>query len=209
PEIEGDAPVAFKQQFAVLANPVILSALLLVLFREIGNSVMFTYVTSYLGTILQRSASDIGFIMLTFGIAGALGSRLGGSAIDKWGSVRIIVISLTGHVLTLALLPLAVHSFPLAMMLLSLWVMSMFIMGPATQTYFIEKAPQSANLIISLNTSVTQVGLAAGAGVGGMAVTLNSTVLYNPWVASIALLLSFAAAAVSIRKSRKPQAVAA
>jgi DHA1 family putative efflux transporter-like MFS transporter len=41
----------------------------------------------------------------------------------------------------------------------------------------------------SLNTSVTQEGIAAGAGMGDIAVTLNTTVLYNPWVASAALLL--------------------
>jgi MFS transporter, DHA1 family, putative efflux transporter len=210
PEIDGDAPVPFNRQFTVFANPIILSALLLVLFREAGNSVMFTYLTSFLVTILHRSASDIGFIMLAFGIAGAIGSRLGGSAVDKWGSVRMIVISMIVHVVTLAMLPLAIHSFAFAIALLFLWVISMFLMGPATQTYFIEKAPQSSNLIISLNTSVTQVGLAIGAAVGGMAVTLNATVMYNPWVASAAQILAFTAAIVSIQMSRRTtQAVSA
>lgn len=199
PEIEGDAAVPFRRQLALLANPVILSALLLVLFRETGNAIMFTYLTSFLDTILHRSVSDIGFIMLAFGIAGAIGSRIGGSAVDKWGTVRMMVVSMVFHVGTLALLPLAVRSFPLAITLLSLWIVSMFIMGPATQAYFIEKAPQSSNLIISLNTSVTQIGLAAGAGAGGIAVTWNATVLYNPWVASAALLLALSAAVVSIR----------
>jgi DHA1 family putative efflux transporter-like MFS transporter len=203
PEIEGDAPVPFSRQFTVLANPIILSALWLVLFREVGNSVMFTYLTSFLDKILHRSASDIGFIMLAFGIAGAIGSRIGGSAVDKWGSMRMMVISMIVHVITLALLPLSIHTIPIAIALLSMWVMSMFIMGPATQTYFIEKAPQSSNLIISLNTSVTQVGLATGASVGGIAITLNATVLYNPWVASVALLLAFTAAIVSFQKNKK------
>jgi DHA1 family putative efflux transporter-like MFS transporter len=205
PEIEGDSPVPFSRQFTVFANPVILFALLLVLFREAGNSVMFTYLTSFLADILHRSASEIGFIMLAFGIAGAIGSRIGGSAIDKWGSMRMMVISMIGHVITLALLPLTIHLFPLAIVLLSLWIMSMFIMGPATQTYFIEKAPLSSNLIISLNISVTQIGLAVGASLGGIAVTANATVLYNPWVASTALLLAFTAAMLSFHKSRRPK----
>ncbi|WP_053374493.1 MFS transporter [Paenibacillus sp. FJAT-27812] len=203
PKIEGDAPVPFRKQFTVLANPVILTALLLVLFREAGNSIMFTYLTSFLDSILHRSVSSTMFIMLAFGIAGAIGSRLGGSAVDKWGSVRIMVISMVSHVITLGLLPLAIRSFPVAITLLSLWVMSMFIMGPATQTYFIEKAPQSSNLVISLNTSVTQIGLAIGAGVGGIAVTWNETVLYNPWMASAALFLAFIAAIISFQKSKK------
>jgi DHA1 family putative efflux transporter-like MFS transporter len=207
PEIEGDVPVIFSRQFSILKNPIILSALLFVLLREAGNSIMFTYLTTFLDKILHRDASDIGFIMLTFGIAGAIGSRLGGSAVDKWGSVRMMVISMTTHVVTLALLPLAIHSFPSAIGLLSLWVMSMFVMGPATQTYFIEKAPQSANLIISLNTSVIQLGLAVGASMGGLALTLNGTVFYSPWVASVTLFLALAAAMVSFKRNSMVKSV--
>ncbi|MCK9858818.1 MFS transporter [Paenibacillus sp. ATY16] len=202
PQIEGDAPVPFKQQMGLLANPVIFYALLLVLFREAGNSVMFTYIASFLGDILHRSSAEIGLMMLVFGLAGAVGSRIGGSAVDKWGSAKLILIGVTIHVIALLLLPLAVHSFPVAITLLSLWIMSMFTLGPATQTYFIERAPQASNLIISLNISVTQVGIAAGASVGGLVVNWQDTVLYNPLAAGLVLILSLAAAVASIRKSR-------
>ncbi|MFC0211635.1 MFS transporter [Paenibacillus chartarius] len=202
PEMEGDEQVPFGKQLSVLTNPVIFVALLFVLLREGGTSVMYTYMSSFLDSILHRSPADIGLIMLAIGAAGAIGSRAGGSAVDRWRSVPVIVVSMIVQVTALALLPPAVHSFPLAMGLLALWVMSMFVMGPATQTYFIEKAPKSANLIISLNLSVTQIGLAAGAAAGGMAVTANATVLYNPWVAAFALLLAFTAIIVSIRRSK-------
>ncbi|WP_127495996.1 MFS transporter [Paenibacillus glycanilyticus] len=202
PQIEGDAPVPFKQQMGLLANPVIFYALLLVLFREAGNSVMFTYIASFLGDILHRSSAEIGLMMLVFGLAGAVGSRIGGSAVDKWGSAKLILIGVTIHVIALLLLPLAVHSFPVAITLLSLWIMSMFTLGPATQTYFIERAPQASNLIISLNISVTQVGIAAGASVGGLVVNWQDTVLYNPLAAGLILIFALTSAAVSIRKSR-------
>ncbi|GLX66510.1 MFS transporter [Paenibacillus glycanilyticus] len=203
PNLEGDAPVPFKRQFEVLANPVIFYALLLVLFREAGNSVMFTYIASFLGNILSRSASEIGWMMLLFGVAGAIGSRIGGSAVDKWGSAKLIIVGVMVHVIALLLLPLAIHSFPVAITLLSLWIMSMFVLGPATQTYFIERAPQSANLIISLNVSVTQMGIAIGASIGGLVVNWNDTVLYNPLAAGLVLILAFASAVLSIRKSKQ------
>jgi Arabinose efflux permease len=203
PQIEGDAPVPFRQQLGVLANPVIFFALMLVLFREAGNSVMFTYIASFLGDILHRSTAEIGLMMLLFGLAGAVGSRIGGSAVDKWGSAKLIMIGVAIHVIALLLLPLMVYSFPLAISLLSLWIMSMFTLGPATQTYFIERAPQSSNLIISLNISVTQVGIAAGASVGGLVVNWQDTVLYNPLAAGLVLILALVAAAISIRKSKQ------
>jgi DHA1 family putative efflux transporter-like MFS transporter len=201
PEIENDAQLPFGKQFAVLTSPVLLVALLFVLLRETGTSVMYTYLSSFLGSVLHRSSADIGIMMLAIGIAGAVGSRVGGFAVDKWRSARVIMASLIVQTFALALLPLAVHSFPLAVALLALWALSMFVLGPASQTYFIEKEPQSANMIISLSLSVTQIGLAAGAAAGGIAVTTSATVLYNPWVAAAALMMAFAAIIVSIRRS--------
>jgi len=202
PEMEGDAQVPFGMQIAALTKPVIFVALLFVLLRETGTSIMYTYLSSFLDSVLHRSSAEIGFMMLAIGLAGAVGSRLGGLAVDKWRSARVIVASVIVQTSALALLPLAVHSFSYAIILLAVWALSMFVLGPATQTYFIEKAPQSSNLIISLNLSITQIGLATGAAAGGMAVTMNATVLYNPWVAAFALLLSFAAIFVSIRRSK-------
>lgn len=62
---------------------------------------------------------------------------------------------------------------------------SMFVVGPAIQTYFIQQAPQSANLVLSINTSIIHLGLAAGAGAGGAmidAAATPSTIL--GWLAS-------------------------
>jgi len=106
-------------------------------------------------------------------------------------------------IVALMLIPTAIPSFPLSIGLMSLWILSMFVMGPTIQAFFIEKAPQSSGLVISLNISVTQVGLAAGAGIGGMAVSYNETVLYNPWVAGALVLLALAAAVVSIWSGKR------
>jgi DHA1 family putative efflux transporter-like MFS transporter len=77
---------------------------------------------------------------------------------------------------------------------------------PAIQTYFIQQAPQSSNLILGLNTSVLHLGVAAGAGMGGLMVESTSTVLHNPWLASAAALISLATAFVSAtRKGRTQQ----
>ncbi|UUZ85740.1 MFS transporter [Paenibacillus sp. P26] len=85
PEMEGDAPVPFRQQFKVLGSMVIVSGLLLTFFRESGNSVLFTYLTAFIKDVFHLEASDISIIMLLFGILGAFGSRLGGYGVDRWG----------------------------------------------------------------------------------------------------------------------------
>ncbi|AZN38781.1 MFS transporter [Paenibacillus albus] len=197
PDIDGDATVRFGQQFKVLGSTVIVSALFLTFFKESGNSVFFTYLTPFLQDILHLKASSVSVIMLVFGIIGTIGSRLGGYGIDRWGAARIITISIIVHAAVLALLPSVTGSLAVEIILLSFMVLAMFASGPAIQTYFIQQAPQSSNLVLSLNTSIIHLGLAAGAGAGGAMINATSTLRYNPWLASIIVAFGLAAAIVS------------
>jgi DHA1 family putative efflux transporter-like MFS transporter len=203
PEIEGDAPVPFRQQFKVLGSVVIVSALFLTFFRESGNSVLFTYLTPFIRDILHLEASAISIVMLVFGIFGAIGSRVGGYVVDRWGAARVIAYSTIVHAAVLALLPLFASWPVIGLALIAIMVVSMFAAGPAVQTYFIQQAPQSSNLILSLNTSVIHLGLAAGAGAGGVMAGATSTVLYNPWLSGFVVALALAAAFVSFSVGRK------
>ncbi|WP_199614590.1 MFS transporter [Paenibacillus alkalitolerans] len=209
PEIEGDAPIPFKQQLLVLTNPIILAGLFITFFREAGNSIMYTYLTPFLANIMHLHSAEIGLTMLIFGIAGVVGSRFGGFAVDKWGTSRMIIISFTVPVASLALLPVVTASLLAGIGLLTVWICSTFVSAPALQTYFIQQAPQSSSLVLSLNTSVIHLGLAAGAGLGGAVINSTSTVLYNPWAASIAIALGLVAAAASFSFRKSKQTVPA
>ncbi|WP_025851874.1 MFS transporter [Paenibacillus ehimensis] len=203
PDLEGDAPVSFRQQFKVLGSVVVVSGLLLTFFRESGNSVLFTYLTPYIQDILHIKASNISIILLAFGIFGAIGSRLGGYGVDRWGAARIIAFSIAVHIAALAVLPFVSEVPGIGLALLAIIVLSMFANGPAIQSYFIQQAPESSNLVLSLNTSIVHLGLAAGAGTGGFMVNATSTLLFNPWVAGVILVLGLAAALVSFSRGKK------
>ncbi|GAA3411542.1 MFS transporter [Paenibacillus hodogayensis] len=203
PEIDGDAPISFRQQFKVLGSVVIVSGLFLTFFRESGNSVLFTYLTPFMQDILHLKASNIGMVMLVLGVVGAVGTRLGGYGIDRWGAARILAFSTIVLAAVLALLPLFAGSTTIGLLLISLQVLSLFMAGPATQTYFIQQAPQSSGLVLSLNTSIVHLGLAAGAGAGGAMITANSTVLYNPWMASFLVTLALLSAFFSFSMGKK------
>lgn len=203
PDIEGDAPVPFLQQFKVLGSVVIVSGLFVTFFKETGNSVLFTYLIPYMQNILHVQPYYSSIIMLVLGIFGAFGSRVGGYGVDRWGASRVIAVNIIIHIAVVALLPLFTQSVIAGLLLLSVMVLSMFATGPAIQSYFIQRAPGSANLVLSLNTSIIHLGLAAGAGAGGFMANNASTLFYHPWLASFILILGLAAAFVSFTTGRR------
>jgi DHA1 family putative efflux transporter-like MFS transporter len=111
-------------------------------------------------------------------------------------------------VVSLALLPLFSSSPAIGCLLIAVIVLAMFTTAPAIQTFFIQQAPQSANLVLSLQTSIIHLGLAAGAEAGGVMVNAASTVLYNPWLASLivglGLVAALACVSLSGRNDAKP-----
>ncbi|MGI1805445.1 hypothetical protein ACRPK8_06865 [Exiguobacterium sp. TDN 0502] len=52
-------------------------------------------------------------------------------------------------------------------------------------------APAAASIVLSLHSAFGQIGMAAGAGIGGIAVT-NGLLQYLPWIGALALTLSVA-----------------
>jgi MFS transporter, DHA1 family, putative efflux transporter len=87
--------------------------------------------------------------------------------------------------------------------LIAIWVSSFSAAVPAIQTYFIQQAPQSSNLVLGLNTSILHLGVAIGAGIGGLVVDSTSTVLYNPWIASCTLTLGLVVAILSLTMPKR------
>lgn len=200
--MEGDEPVPFHQQFKVLGSVVIVSALLLTLFRESGNSVLFTFIAAFLQDIFRIPPAGISIVMLVFGVLGAVGAKLGGYGVDRFGASKVIIASMMIHIGVFAILPL-LHSPLIGLPFIGMMVISMFAAGPAVQSYFIQQAPGSPNLILSLNTSIIHLGLAAGAGAGGFMVNASSTLQYHPWLGALVLALGLAAGLVSFSAGRR------
>ncbi|MDQ0062816.1 MFS transporter [Paenibacillus harenae] len=203
PQIEGDAQASFRSQLTVLSNPAISSGLLISLMACVSNAVLLTYIAPFLTDILHMNNVALGGIMLMLGVFGALGSRIGGYGADKWGAGQMIVGSLVLTALALAFVPVFTMAPIVVLVLLALWMSSVFMTAPALNMYFIQQSPRSSNFVLSINLSIIHLGISLGAGAGGAAVNAIDTVLYHPWFASGAALLGLAAAALSLSLRRK------
>lgn len=207
PRIDGGSHVPFREQLQLLRQPVLLLTFLFTFFRESGISMINTYVTPFLVDLLHFTIPQTGVIMLLLGLVGVAGSRLGGSATDRWGSMRILVIGMLGIVVSLALLPLATSLPALGVSLLAVAFGSLFFLAPSVQTTLISLSPESAELLLGINTSFIQLGLAGGAAFGGLLVHSTATVFYNPWGAALLLAIALGVCLSSFAMRTRKQAV--
>jgi len=204
PEVEGDAPAGLGRQFAVLTNPVIATGLILSLLFTSGISVMNTYLVPFLQEELSLQAAYTGLTMFALGLAGAAATKLGGAAADKWGVAPVVIRGLVVMAASLALLPVAVplpFSLASGIGLIAVWMIAMSMTIPAVQTYFVQQASQSVNLVLGLNSSVLHLGVAIGAGIGGLIADASASVRFHPWMSSAFAVLALGAALVSFRIS--------
>lgn len=207
PRTEGEEPVPLSKQLALLKKPRIVAALLVTFFWIAGYSIVYTYISPFLLTVTRLSEQGVSAGLFAFGIASLIGSKLGGFSTDKWGVPRTLVSGMLFHAIALVLLSLAGQSPAVVFPLLMLWAFSAWSSGPTQQYHLITLAPEASGIMLSLNTSVLQLAMAAGAGIGGVVVEKTSLTSIS-WIGALSVLIAAGTAAASFGISRSRQKAA-
>jgi DHA1 family putative efflux transporter-like MFS transporter len=190
PSTEGEAFVPLGKQLALLKKPKIAFALGVTLFVFISYSVMNTYITPFLTSLMSIRGGGVSVILFALGIAILIGSKLGGFLADRIGTARTLVGSMVIQALALALLSIVVRTTIIAVPLLMLWAIAAWTFG-MTQNYNLHSlAPEASGIMLSMNTSFVQLGFAAGAAIGGIAVG-GSSILAICWIGAAAVSVAF------------------
>lgn len=189
PKIVAEEPVPLREQFKFFMQPRI-SAFLLVTFLWLGSySVVFTYISPYFLDIFGMNGQGVTTALFIFGIASALASKLGGFSTDKWGAFRTLTGGMILGAIALLLFPFIGQSSFLIYILLILWALSAWSSGAPIQFQLISFAPAAASIVLSLHSALGQLGMSAGAGIGGIAVK-NGLLKYIPWVGALGLTIA-------------------
>lgn len=189
PKTVAEEPVPLREQFKFLMKPRI-SAYLLITFLWLGSySVVFTYISPYFLNTFGMSNQGVTTALFIFGIASAIGSKLGGFSTDKWGSFRTLTGGMLLHAIALLLFPFIGQFAFLFYVLLIFWALAAWSSGTPIQFQLISLAPAAASIVLSLHSAAGQLGMAAGAGIGGIAVK-NGLLNYIPWIGAFALAVS-------------------
>lgn len=189
------------ERLALARRPDILSVLATTVLTVAGTFVVYTYLGVFMQAVTGLGPHGLAAVLLAFGVASALGTRVAGITADHWGA-RHTVIWGCGLVL-LAYLALALGAaLPQAAMLvllpaILLWGFASWGVTTAQQARLVALAPDLASVSLSLNSSAIYLGSATGAAVGALVVADGAVRLLGGVAAcfSLAALLTVLASA--------------
>lgn len=135
-----------------------------------GYSVAYTDHSPYLIEVSGVPATLISGALLAFGIASLVGSKAGGFLTDHRGALPTLLGGMGLHLAALVALSFVSGSMILVLAVLVMWSVAAWSTGPTLQFHLATIEPEASDILLGLNQSMMQLAMAAGAGLGGLAV---------------------------------------
>lgn len=206
PASEGEAPIPLSKQLALLKTPKISVALSVSFFMFISYSVVNSYITPFLTSVMPMLERQISVVLLGLGIASLIGSKLGGFLADRIGAARTLVGGMVVQALTLMLISIVSGSVMVTIPLLIIWAIAAWTCGPTLNFNLVSIAPKASGIMLSLNSTFIQLGFAAGAGIGGIVVG-GSSIMAIIWTGAATVALAACVGALSFGLARSRSSV--
>ena len=174
---------------------------------------VFTYITPILENVTLISPNEVTLMLLLFGIGLTAGNFLGGWLGD-WKLMPSVIGILALLIPVLSLFTLTSASLVPAAVTIFCWGLLAFALISPLQMRVVNEAAQAPNLASTLNQGAFNLGNAAGAWIGGLALTNGLAYRELPWIgvalAAVAFTLSFLSHRLDVRASvaEAPDAVA-
>lgn len=131
-------------------------------------------VSAYMGPVLMAlnplSPTALSWVLLCFGVAGTLGTLLGGWANDRYGPLPTLRTLASVLCLAMLLAPFTAGHTRLMVVVFMGWSMSGFGMMSPQQFRLASLAPEQTPMLLGLNASMLYLGTALGAAAGGAAI---------------------------------------
>jgi DHA1 family inner membrane transport protein len=156
---------------------------------------VFTYIKPLLMEVTGLTSESVTWVLLLFGGGMTIGNILGGKLAD-WKLMPTVI----GTLVLLALVHLGLAEFGTsafaAIALVFIWGVLTFVIVPPMQMRVVETASEAPNLAATLNQGAFNAGNAAGAWIGGAALSFGlgyqQLPLVGVGIALLALAVAFA-----------------
>lgn len=211
-KIQQATPASLRKQIQVFAEPRILLVFLTTAVGYGGSLIAFTYLAPILETVSGFTPSEVGGVLMLYGVSVAVGNYAGGKLADSRGAVYALKVIFSLLALALLLLNLsASHKLIVALVTL-FWGSVAFGNVPALQVYVVKQAerfaPSSINVASGMNIAAFNLGVAGGSSFGGLIVA-NYGLMHTPWIAAVTVLLALGLTTFSGYLDRSSQCPAA
>ena len=190
PVIPQGTPANLGQQFRNLIRPQVLLVLLIGAMGCGSLFAVFTYITPMLVDISGFAEQNVTWILVLFGFGVTLGNMVGGRLAD-WKLMPSLIVNFGILAVLLAALTLTLHNSVLAVITIFLWGVAAFGIMPGLQIRIMNMTREAPLLATTSSHSAFNLGNAAGAYIGGFAIThtgLISVPIYAAVIAAIGLL---------------------
>ncbi|WP_210137021.1 MFS transporter [Staphylococcus sp. GDH8C109P] len=157
----------------------------------VANSVTFIYINP----LILSGGHQLSFVsiaLLINGIAGVIGTSMGGFLSDRLTSKRWLVIATAVFIVMMLLLNIFLPGTGLLLMIIFIWNIMQWSTNPAVQSGIIEHVEGDTSQVMSWNMSSLNAGIGIGGIVGGLVVSnLNvyATTYFSAAIALVAFIL--------------------
>lgn len=174
----------------------VLFAMLISVLASASLFSVFTYITPILQEVTGISPHGVTLVLLLFGVGLTLGNFIGGRLGD-WRLMPAIIVVFIALICVLGVLRESVHEIWPAVITIFAWGIVTFALVSPLQMRVVNEATEAPNLASTLNQGAFNLGNAAGAWLGGMAIDAGVAYRDMPWLGTGIAVLGLLAAVTS------------
>jgi len=191
--------ITLAQRVAPVADPRVALTLLCTWLYQSGHFIIYTYFTVVFDRAIGHNAVLIGTLLVLWGTSGTVSNLAAGRLADSIGNRKLIVsmlIVLTGVLLSVSWAGASLWTtIPL---LVIYGVVSWGLLAPQ-QHRLVNLAPQTAPVVLGLNTSCTYLGVTVAGVVGALGI--NSVGAHHlGFVGAVLVVMALAVAELATRQ---------
>ncbi|GAA4182451.1 MFS transporter [Shinella granuli] len=208
-----EKPAGLVEQVRVLGSGRLIIVFAMTALGYGGTFVTFTFLSPLLQEVTGLSAGTVSLVLVLYGAAIALGNIVGGKVADR-DPVKALVVLFALQAAVLVLFTFTAPAPAFALVTLAALGFLSFANVPGLQLYVVDMArrhrPAGVDVASALNIAAFNLGIAAGAWIGGLVVAsplgLGATPAVGAVLVAAALGLTLLSGALDRRERARPGA---